>query len=158
MRTLLKNLNSAPKFWILLIFFLISNSFAQIYDTPESRKILEAEKASKEAQHVKSISEPSFEEKENEAISYLGKTFRFIPGTRPLDPVRFYQEIPPSSRSLDPKIIFRPLVEVEFSVTGLLMPPPKVFPRGQDDFLLRIVFRDGKNGYVNIKGCLLTYV
>lgn len=33
------------------------------------------------------------------------------------------------------------------------MPPPKVYPEGEDEFLLAIQFPDGKTGYVNVTGC-----
>jgi fused signal recognition particle receptor len=139
---------------IVALFCSICN--AQLYETPESRRQqIEAEKKAQQQRQedAKQSAKLSLEQKEVEAKGYIGKTFWYLPNKLARDRIRFYDKVPVSSVSLDPNFIFTPLTVTSFVVTGAIMPPPRVFPVGQDQYLLEIQFLDGKVGYVNIVGC-----
>lgn len=131
---------------------------AQIYDTPETRRQQaeaqrQAEEQKKREANEKQSTKPSLEQKEAEAKEYVGKTFWYLPSPRAGKRLRFYERIPPSSHSQDPNFLFTPLTIMSFVVTGVIMPPPLIYPAGKDEYLLEIKFPDGKVGYVNVVGC-----
>lgn len=129
---------------------------AQIYETPETRRQQaeaqrqEQEQKKKEAEQ---LAKRSLEKKEAQAEGYVGKAFWYLPSATPGRRLSFYEKIPPSSHSEDPNFLFRPLTKTSFVVTGVIMPPPIMYPAGKDEYLLEIKFPDGKVGYVNVVGC-----
>lgn len=131
---------------------------AQPYDTPETRRQQaevqrQAAEQKKREANSKLSAKPSPEQKEAEAKEYIGKTFWYLPSPRAGKRLRFYERIPPSSHSQDPNFLFAPLTITSFVVTGAIMPPPLIYPVGNDEYLLEIKFPDGKVGYVNVVGC-----
>ena len=118
---------------------------AQVHETPEAARLqAEAqrwaqEQKKREADTMRSAKR-SLQEKEAEAKEYVGKTIWYLPNASASERVRFYKSIPPSSLSQDPKFLFTPLTKTSFVVTGVVMPPPLIFPVGEDESLLEIRF------------------
>ncbi len=148
-----------------LIFFVFtfsvplacSISYAQLYDTPESRRQrVEAQKKAQEQKKdeadEKQTTKTRLEQKELEAKKYLGKTFWYLPNPLAWQRIRFFERIPPNSHSQDPNFLFTPLSITSFVVTGIITPPPRVFPLSESEYLLEIRFPEGKVGYVNVVG------
>jgi len=107
---------------------------------------------SKQSDVAKQSAKPSLEEKLAQAREYVGKTLWYLPNPSAGPRLRFYETIPTSSYSEDPKVLFRPRTITSFVVTGVIMPPPLIYPAGEDEYLLEIEFPDGKVGYVNVVG------
>ena len=129
---------------------------AQLYETPESRKQAaerqgQAKDVQREAQSTQAATQ-SIEAKEAEALEYVGKTFVYVPDPNAQSRVFFFERMPTSSFSRDPNVQFTPLTMTTFVVTGVVMPPPDLYPAGKDEYLLTIRFPDGKEGYVNVVG------
>ena len=128
---------------------------AQLYETPESRR--QAAEARKQAEETQRKGQTpalarGLQEKEAEAMEYVGKTYVYVPDPNAKTRVLFYEKLPPSSYSQDPEFLFTPLTTTTFVVTGVAMPPPVVYAIGMDEYLLRIRLPDGKEGYVNVVG------
>ena len=131
-------------------------SIAQLYDTPETRRQTEEARRQMEAKEQEvADAKPkmrSIRDKEIEAKAYIGKTYWYMPNPNAKPRVFFFEEVPPSSFSQDPKIQFTPLTNNSFVVTDVVMPPPAVYALGEDEYLLKVQFPDGKVGYVNYLG------
>lgn len=131
----------------------VTMSGAQTYDTPGARLEREQKKLADDlAKKNERPKEPSLEQKKSEAMEYLGRIFKFTPNPTAFNRISFYDRIPLSSRSQDPKVLFTPVVVTNFVVRGVFMPPPAIYPLGTDEYLLEIEFLDGKIGYVNLVG------
>lgn len=143
---------------LLAIFAVLACTLgsAQIYETPETRRqAAEARKQAEETQQKGQSTQAlvrGLQEKEAEAMAYVGKTYVYVPDPNAKTRVLFFERIPPSSYSQDPEFLFTPLTTTTFVVTGVAMPPPVVYAIGMDEYLLRIRLPDGKEGYVNVVG------
>ncbi len=141
----------------ILAALVSSVVIAQQYDTPETRR-QKAEDSRQSTQqksgvHAGHLEVSNLQRKQVEAQAYIGKEFWYMPNPTANSRIRFYEKVPPSSHSADPDIIFTPLSVTRFVVTGIVMPPPTIYPLGADEYLLEIKFTDGKIGFVNIVGC-----
>jgi len=147
----------ARNFFLTLIAFSCSVGNAQLYENQQTRK--QADEAQRHAEEQRKKAEtdrqknPSLEQKEAEALEYVGRSFLYQPNVDAYRRIRFYERVPSSSHSSEPKDIFTPLTTTSFVVTGVVMAPPQIYPAGQDEYLLEIKFPDGKVGYVNDVGC-----
>jgi hypothetical protein len=146
----MKNLAFA---WLMLASL---GAGAQLYETPETRRqATEAQRkveAAKREELEAQASGPTLQQKEAEAMLFVGKTYAFVPDRDAQKPIFFFDRLPPSSHSQDPEFLLRPLSMTYFVVIGVAMAPPTIFPVGKDEYLLKIRFGDGKEAYVNYGG------